>query len=137
MRAGVRDVVRRRAGGFCEYCLFPEEWSRLSHHVEHIVARQHGGDDDTENLALACHRCNLRKGPNLSGVDPATLLMTPLFHPRRDRWAAHFVRRGLRIEGLTPIGRATVQVLALNDERRIELRAALFRGGQNENRTLN
>lgn len=22
------------------------------------------------NLALACHRCNLRKGPNLTGIDP-------------------------------------------------------------------
>jgi 5-methylcytosine-specific restriction endonuclease McrA len=23
-----------------------------------------------DNLALACHRCNLRKGPNLTGIDP-------------------------------------------------------------------
>ncbi|MCI0331666.1 MAG: HNH endonuclease [Planctomycetes bacterium] len=25
-------------------------------------ARQHGGSDDAENLALACRRCNARKG---------------------------------------------------------------------------
>ncbi|HXK07029.1 MAG TPA: HNH endonuclease [Verrucomicrobiae bacterium] len=40
--------------------------------MEHIIAKQHGGPDDADNLALACHRCNLRKGPNLTGIDPQT-----------------------------------------------------------------
>jgi hypothetical protein len=31
-----------------------------------------GGSDDPDNLALACHHCNLHKGPNLAGVDPRT-----------------------------------------------------------------
>jgi 5-methylcytosine-specific restriction endonuclease McrA len=44
--------------------------SELSHHIEHIIAKQHGGSDDSENLALACHRCNVRGGPNLTGIDP-------------------------------------------------------------------
>lgn len=30
---------------------------------KHIVAKQHGGLDETGNLALACHRCDLYKGP--------------------------------------------------------------------------
>ena len=64
------DLVRRRAGNRCEYCLLPQAHSQLTHHIEHIVAKQHGGRDDIDNLALACHRCNLRKGPNLTGVDP-------------------------------------------------------------------
>ena len=72
MDAATRDVVRRRAGNRCEYCLLRQEYNRLTHHVEHIVAKQHGGRDDVDNLALACHRCNLRKGPNLSGVDPVS-----------------------------------------------------------------
>jgi hypothetical protein len=49
-----------------------QEHSPAPHQIEHIVARQHGGSDDIENLALACHRCNLHKGPNLGGIDPMT-----------------------------------------------------------------
>jgi hypothetical protein len=126
MDSAIRDFVRRRAGGNCEYCLFPEEFSRLSHHIEHIVAKQHGGSDQMDNLALACHRCNLTKGPNLSGVDPASGLTTPLFHPRLERWEDHFFIRGALIEGATPTGRATIQVLAMNDARRLEARSALL-----------
>jgi hypothetical protein len=77
------------------------------------------------NLALAFHRCNLHKGPNLTGIDLITGEVAPLFHPRRDRWADHFTIRGPRIEGITPCGRATVRVLAMNDVRRLELRSEL------------
>jgi hypothetical protein len=130
MDPATRQLVRVRAGNRCEYCLLHQEHSQLNHHVEHIVARQHGGSDDAGNLALACHRCNLRKGPNLTGVDPLTGEITRLFDPRRDRWPDHFLLRGVRIEGATSVGRATVQVLALNDARRLELRAELLAGGE-------
>src|ERR1039457_110363 len=72
MDATTRDLVRRRAGERCEYCRLRQEHSELIHHVEHIVAKQHGGSEDPDNLALACHRCNLHKGPNLTGIDPRT-----------------------------------------------------------------
>jgi len=126
MDASTRDVVRRRADNRCEYCLLPQAHSELAHHIEHIVAKQHGGSDDPDNLALACHRCNLCKGPNLSGVDPMSGEVVPLFHPRRGQWAEHFVFRGVRIMGITPAGRATVHVLAMNDARRLELRSELL-----------
>jgi hypothetical protein len=122
-----RELVRRRAGGQCEYCRLPQEHSELRHHIEHIVAKQHGGSDDPENLALACHRCNLHKGPNLTGVDPQTGQVTRLFHPRRDRWADHFAVEGVRIAGLSAVGRATVQVLDVNDARRLDLRVEIRR----------
>ena len=32
----------------------------------------HGGTHDASNLALTCHRCNERKGTNLTGRDPHT-----------------------------------------------------------------
>jgi HNH endonuclease len=123
-----RNLVRDRARERCEYCLLDQRHSHLRHHIEHIVAKQHGGLDDVENLALACHRCNLCKGPNLTGVDPQTRSVVALFHPRNSRWHQHFVFRGARIEGLTPTGRATVELLKMNDARRIELRRniALF-----------
>jgi 5-methylcytosine-specific restriction endonuclease McrA len=63
-----RDLVRRRAGDRCEYCLLPQQaMPLLSFHVEHVIAKQHLNDatDDPANLALACNRCNAYKGTNL------------------------------------------------------------------------
>jgi len=48
-----------------------------------------------------------------------------LFHPRQDRWANHFAWRGAELIGLTPIGRTTIRVLAINDPIMIETREAL------------
>ena len=73
--------VRRRAAGRCEYCLFPESASELHFHIDHIIAEKHGGQSESENLALACFSCNLRKGPNIAGLDPDTRELTPLFNP--------------------------------------------------------
>jgi hypothetical protein len=70
------------------------------------------------------------KGPDLSGVDPVTGAIEILFHPRRDRWAGHFEFRGVLIDGLTPSGRVTVEVLALNDARRLEIRQELLLLGE-------
>jgi hypothetical protein len=89
------------------------------------VARQHGGSDDPGNLALACHRSNLRKGPNLTAIDPVTAEIVQLFDPRRDLWLDHFRFRGPAIEGVTAVGRATVKLLSMNDTRRIERRELL------------
>jgi len=109
---------------------FTRETANCFINIEHVVARQHGGLDDVGNPALACHRCNLHKGPNLSGIDPLTGVVEVLFHPRRDRWADHFAFRGASVEGLTRSGRATVQVLDLNDARRLDLRQELLRLGE-------
>jgi len=129
MDAATREEGRRRAENRCEYCLLQQEYSRLAHHIEHIVAQQHGGGDTLDNLALACNRCNRHKGPNLTGIDQASGNVVRLFHPRRDQWTAHFSFRGARIEGVTPTGRATVQVLSMNASRRLELRSRLLARG--------
>jgi hypothetical protein len=56
--------------------------------------------------------------------------VAPLFNPRQDCWTDHFVLQGVRVQGLTPTGRATLRVLAMNDARRLDLRSALLtRGG--------
>jgi len=128
--AETRRLVRERAGERCEYCRLHQSNSELLHHIEQVVARQHGGKDHLDNLALACHRCNLHKGPNLSGIDSFTGRVENLFHPRRDRWDDHFAFRGANIKGLTPSGRATVEVLALNDPRRLALRQELLGLGE-------
>jgi HNH endonuclease len=130
MDAATKAFVRARAGDRCEYCLLGQEHVDLLHHVEHIIAKQHYRDDSLDNLALSCVRCNLRKGPNLSGIDPETGDLVPLFHPRRDEWARHFAFRSYWIAGLTPVGRATVHVLGMNETRRLELRAMLLARGK-------
>jgi len=133
MDAALRKKVIEQAGGRCEYChLHQCHQPLISFHVEHILARQHGGEDLPENLALACHRCNLRKGTNLTGLDPETRALTRLFHPRKDDWSQHFtLREGHQeqIVGLTAIGRATVWLLQMNSPDRIELRLELIRAG--------
>jgi HNH endonuclease len=59
MDAAVRARVLRRAGNRCEYCLLRQEQLPFStFHIEHIIPRKHGGDDEPANLALACDRCN-------------------------------------------------------------------------------
>ena len=93
MDAATRELVRRRAGNRCEYCLHPQEHTETTHHIEHIVARQHLGTDDPLNLALACIHCNSHKGPNLTGIDPDSGMIVPLFSPRQERWADHFALR--------------------------------------------
>ena len=94
MDAALRQLVRQRAGGRCEYCHFPQDLSELQFHVEHILPRQHGGTDDPGNLALACPECNLLKGPNLTAIEPISGTVVRLFHPRRDIWLDHFEFKG-------------------------------------------
>ncbi len=126
MDSATSELVRRRAGHRCEYCRLPQHTSVLRFHIEHIVARQHGGADDSANLALACPECNYQKGPNLGGIDPDTGKATPLFHPRRDRWEEHLARNGARIVGKTPMGRTTVWLLEMNTDDRLRWREILL-----------
>ena len=123
MDARLRQLVRQRAGNKCEYCGLAHGREPLPFHIEHIIPRQHGGANVAENLALACHHCNLHKGPNLAGLDPRTGELTRLFHPRLDDWAEHFLQREGEITGRTPVGRATVRLLRMNEDGRLELRA--------------
>ncbi len=130
MDAAVRELVRRRAKDRCEYCRLPQSAVQFApFHTEHIVARQHGGEDQPSNLALACDRCNLHKGPNLTSIDPETGVLVPLFHPRRDAWTDHFGWAAAEIVGKTPTGRATVCLLNMNAKRRLHLRSRLLAAG--------
>jgi hypothetical protein len=123
--AELRRLVRTRGGDRCEYCgLRQEDDPFFRFHVEHVIARQHGGATDLDNLALSCHHCNLHKGPNLSGIDPDTGAVVALFNPRLQRWEEHFMLRGTLIVGLTETGRATVEVLAMNAPARRDLRTS-------------
>jgi HNH endonuclease len=121
-----RNYVRNRAGSCCEYCgLDQQALAWVAFTIDHIRAKQHGGSDHTDNLAYSCIQCNLHKGPNLTGVDPDTDQIARLFNPRRDDRSEHFAMQGRVIVGLTPVGRATVRVLAMNSQRQLQNRSYL------------
>jgi len=126
MDSPTRELVRQRANGRCEYCGLPQHAAPFFRfHIEHIRARQHQGADDPSNLALACPDCNAKKGPNLTTVSPDTGRIIELFNPRIHRWEEHFALVGAEIVGVSEIGRATVQLLDMNEPERIIVRAEL------------
>ena len=129
MARGQTLHVRRRAGRRCEYCQMPEAYYRTRFQVDHVIAQQHGGDDDLDNLAWSCLHCNVHKGPNIAGLDTETGALTRLFHPREDKWDEHFVWHGAWLVGKTAVGRATIAVLAINDARYVTVREALMAEG--------
>lgn len=126
--AATRRLVRQRAAHRCEYCRTRQlDEPFLTYQIEHVIALQHGGTDAENNLALACSHWNLMKGPNLAGIDPLTGVIEPLFHPHRQSWDEHFEWHEAVIAGKTPCGRATVRVLAMNAEARVEFRREIQR----------
>ena len=122
MNRGLARKVRERAAERCEYCRITQFALPLPFQIDHIIAGQHHGETELTNLAFACPHCNRHKGPNIAGMDPLTGQIVRLFHPRGDLWIDHFEVDGARIAGKTPIGRATVQVLAMNAEGPVQLR---------------
>lgn len=129
MNERLRRKVRRRAKDRCEYCQMPQSLYRARFPIDHIIAEQHSGPTELPNLALACLRCNLNKGPNIASRDRRTGKMVRLFSPRRDRWSDHFRWDGPVLVGRTAIGRATVELLKINHRNYVEVRAALIYEG--------
>jgi hypothetical protein len=126
MDEALARLVRRRARDRCEYCQMPRDLSFLPHEIDHVIAQKHHGKTIGSNLALACAYDNGFKGPNIAGLDPHTGRLVRLFHPRRHKWQRHFRWAGPVLVGRTAIGRATIDVLAMNHPLRIEQRRALI-----------
>jgi hypothetical protein len=123
-----RQAVYARAGGVCEYCQLPEEFSPVARlQIEHILPIKHGGTSALANLATACIDCNLRKGSNLTGIDPDSGQIVQLFNPRDQAWSEHFAWKGVEILGLTSVGRTTIRVMDLNSEDRLIVRSVSYR----------
>lgn len=123
----LRRLVGERAGQRCEYCLMTESESFAAFEIDHIVAQKHSGKSVAENLAYCCPICNKHKGSDVASYDPQTGALTPLFHPRRDRWQEHFqVHSDGRIVPQTAVGRVTVRLLQLNRPGRVKERQLLL-----------
>ena len=86
--------------------------------IEHVIPKAKGGSDSEENLWLSCPICNRHKADRTHAIDRESGAQVALFHPRHQSWVEHFrwCKDGLRIIGLTPTGRATVDALHLDDD---------------------
>lgn len=114
----VRRRVRKEAQDRCGYCLHRQNLVPDLLQIDHIIPPGKGGSDEESNLWLACNRCNGHKSDKISTTDPDSGQKAPLFNPRTQDWFEHFCwsEDGLRIIGLTSIGRATVVALHLSDD---------------------
>jgi 5-methylcytosine-specific restriction endonuclease McrA len=79
----LKQAIRERAKYICEYCHSPERLSANRFTIDHLIPRSLGGSD---NLALACRRCNERRYNFIAGIDPNTQEIVPLFNPRKQKW---------------------------------------------------
>ena len=113
-----RQLVRERAKYLCEYCHSPEEASAALFEIDHILPKSLSGSDLITNLALACQRCNSYRYNFITGIDPETKEIKPLFNPRNSTWAEHFIwtKDCLKIIAITAIGRATSNRFDFNDD---------------------
>lgn len=126
----LRRLVIERARECCEYCLLHQADAAYPHEIDHLIALKHGGLTILLNLVYACLKCNRKKGSDLSAIDPIDGVLVPLFNPRVQDWSEHFTLAGAFIVGQTQTGRATVNLLQLNEETRLERRRALMMAGR-------
>lgn len=123
----MQRLVRTRARGYCEYCLIPSNFSPDTFPFDHIIPQALGGKSEPDNLALADGGCNGHKHAKTHHFDPLTNQLAPLYHPRQDKWHDHFAwnEDETLIIGITPSGRATVDLLQVNRPANVNLRLLL------------
>lgn len=126
----LRKLIAVRAGFRCEYCQILEYLSNYEYHIEHIIGLQHGGSDMPDNLAYACAWCNWKKGPNIATMLLPDQTLVPLFNPRTQNWLDHFEVDPVGcLKGKSPTGRATIKLLDLNHQGKVEERAEIIKSG--------
>ena len=121
----LRQQVINEAGYRCEYCRTSSRLTGMPLVMDHILPSSLGGNDERENLAACCYRCNEFKGAKITANDPVTNESVSLFNPRQQGWLDHFqwANGGTHIIGITAIGRGTVLALRLNNEDVVQARA--------------
>ena len=104
-----RDVDDHR----CAYCQTTQANSGQPDGRRPHLARDAGGDTAFTTSVLHVVGVTSIKAPKTAAIDPLTGEMTPIFHPRHDRWQGHFAWDESTIywSGLTQNGRATINRL--------------------------
>lgn len=119
----LRQLTIQRAANRCEYCGISQLGQVATFHIDHIVPSVGGGETVSDNLALACVSCSLRKGSRQAITDPETGKEVSVFNPRQQIWKEHFSWKGVEVVGLTATGRATAKALDLNRATMLAIRA--------------
>ena len=130
--AELRPLVADRGQHCCEYCRTQARYSADSFTVDYIIPRSLGGSTTADNLALCCHGCNQHTSKRTVVADPVTEILVRLFHPREQRWEAHFAWNNdfTHLLALTPTGRATITALQINRPGLVNLRRVLYAIGE-------
>lgn len=120
----LKSKVVERANGYCEYCYSHSGHSPSSFVIDHIYPFSLGGLSESKNLALSCGDCNNHKYQKTHYFDPVTNQKVNLFHPRKNYWPNHFQwnEDETIIIGISPSGRASLNLLNMNREGNINLR---------------
>ena len=129
--AALRARVHEIDNDLCAYCHTPEALTVTTFEIDHIVPVSQGGETSLDNLCLSCPSCNRHKGARRAVSDPQTGESVPLYHPRDQVWSEHFAWSddGTRLEGSTPVGRATVEALHINRPQMTRLRELWIKMG--------
>ena len=114
----LKQHIRDDAKAICGYCQTQERIIGSPLEIDHLIPISMGGQTIRSNLWLACSTCNCFKANLIQATDHATNEIVPIFNPRNMLWYEHFtwIDEGLRMEGLTPVGRATVELLRVNND---------------------
>ena len=122
--AKIRAKIRQDFKNRCSYCLLPQIILSSLLEIEHIFPTGKGGNDDENNLCLACRGCNSFKSDRVNGFDSETKKSVKLFNPRKQKWKEHFEfsENYSKIIGKTACGRATVRALQINREQAVSAR---------------
>lgn len=122
--AELQRKIRAHFACACAYCRTAEELTVVTFELEHIIPRILGGETVFENLCLACPSCNRFKADRTAARDPVSDREVPLFHPQRQMWTEHLAwrERATQIDGVTPVGRATVAILRMNRPQLVRVR---------------
>lgn len=123
----IKKEVTKRAKHLCEYCKCPKAYAPGPFDIEHIIPISKNGTSELRNLAYSCNGCNGLKYNKVEANDPISGELTPIFHPRNNKWSDHFTwsNDGLTIIGITIIGRATIELLRLNRTELVNIRRLL------------
>ena len=110
----LRQLTIQRANCRCEYCGLSQAGQEATFHIDHIIPVVGGGETTSDNLALACVSCSLHKSAKQIVEDSVTGTKVNIFNPRQQIWKEHFCWDGVRVLGLTAIGRGTIDALRMN-----------------------
>ncbi|MCD9188914.1 MAG: HNH endonuclease [Pyrinomonadaceae bacterium] len=127
----IKIIVRKQSKFRCGYCQILQRFSPIIFQFDHYIPVSKGGKTDESNLWLVCGNCNNSKSDKSECFDPETDSAHPIFNPHTDNWTEHFEwkENGAIIFGKTPVGRGTVALLKMNDERIVAVRREWISAG--------